>query len=735
MHPLFALLWVCVAASAPTPAETAHTSGGPGSPAESPAQPAAAGPEEREIEVDTRSLDPTRPSELHQHPSTRTVVETEQARNRGAASVADALAVAPELRSITGNAGLGSTSTKLNVAGRGVNPRFSARTSVLLDGVPIATAPYGRPQLTLFPLSLFSIAKVDVALGGASLRFGPQTSGGVINLLSRPIPRDATLYSFLQRDHFGDTSLGTAYGGTHGRLGVYVEYAPRFGRGYRRGSDVVAHGGLAKLHYALKRDITLESTTHAYHEDVAVPGGIPPAVYEQDPRANLRPHDRFRGSRGGTSLKVRVHGRDHQELQIVGYAHHTRRNSVLATARHTPDEHLRLQPRRYHATGLEPRFMIRARHRSGAVHDLRFGVRAAYEWASFRGATAPLPGAGQTTETQHDLATIAAASGYVEDRLVLLHADLILTGGLRAEAVSIRRHDRLSGDRGSQIYAAPLPGASIWYAVSPHVGIFAGYGRSFGPPHFLQLAVAEQAEQLRAETADTPEWGLKLHDWRGFDARVTGWLKRFDNLIDVSLDDIDLPGDTLATGIESRLDWRRAGSGRSRAEPHLWLAHAWTRGHVTSGLHRDNQLPWYPRHSLSAGAGLAFAGGAYLSSTVRHDGEYYTDYANTRRAASLGGVGIVPPATLVDLGAGVRTPLTPTRRLEFGAGVLNVFDETWISRTDDRNAGILPQRPRTFFVHLGVTAVVRSRAGRRGASWSSARPRSPRSRPRVARPR
>lgn len=710
MPPVFAsfcLPAVLAWAPAPDSAEPA-----PPSPASSPTSSTTtkneAQAEERDIEVSTDSLDLTEPAQVFRHAGTRTVVDSSEARTLGASAVGDALRRTPAVRSMAGNAGLGSASTKLNVAGRGVNPRFSARTSVLLDEVPIATAPYGRPQLALFPLSLFSIAKMDVALGGSSIRFGPQTSGGVINLVSQPIPSHPTTTTFAQRDHFGDTSLGAAFGSTvrvhgTGKLGVYAEYAPRFGSSYRDHSSIHVHGGLLKLRYAPRSSVSLTATNHAYWENVEIAGGLPPDAFARNPHSSVRPHDHFDGWRAGTSLKLRVRSPDRQELQVIGYYHHTDRTSFVATGPNVLTDSLRTQPRRYDASGIEPRLTVRLRHRGGAFHDVAFGLRGAYEAASFRGEQAALATPVATTTTSYDVARIVAASAYIEDKLYLFDADVVLTFGVRAEMVSITRHDRIADELGHHTYAAPLPGASVWAAVAPHVGLFAGYGRSFGPPEFLQLAVAQDDTQLRAETADTPELGIKTFALAGFDASVTGWLKRFDNFIDVSLEDIDQPGDTLAVGTETQVEWRADDPVPALTGVHLWVGHAFTRGRITTGPLQGNRLPWYPLHSVSAGASYTTSAGYYVTAAVRHDGEYFSDYANTIESDGTGGIGLVPAATTTDLGAGLRRAWNSSQWLEFGIGVNNVFDEAWISRTDDRNAGILPQRPRTIFVTVGLT--------------------------------
>jgi len=143
----------------------------------------------RQIDVTTDLLGGSKRIDLFRHAGGRSLVEVSESKDRGIASVGEALDRMPGVRAVEGNAGIGSTSTKLNVGVRGANPRLSSEATVMLDEVPIAPAPYGQPQLSLFPLSLFSIDRIDAVRGGSSVRFGPRTSGGVFNLISNPIPK------------------------------------------------------------------------------------------------------------------------------------------------------------------------------------------------------------------------------------------------------------------------------------------------------------------------------------------------------------------------------------------------------------------------------------------------------------------------------------------------------------------------------------------------------------------
>ena len=89
---------------------------------------------------------------VQNHPGARTVVRREAMVEQGAMNVSEVLKRIPGVQVQAPN-GTGGSDISLNVGVRGLTSRLSPRSTVLIDGIPAAFAPYGQPQLAMAPIS------------------------------------------------------------------------------------------------------------------------------------------------------------------------------------------------------------------------------------------------------------------------------------------------------------------------------------------------------------------------------------------------------------------------------------------------------------------------------------------------------------------------------------------------------------------------------------------------------
>ncbi|MDN3653309.1 TonB-dependent receptor [Thalassotalea ponticola] len=74
-----------------------------------------------------------------------------------------------------------------NVGMRGTGQNRSEKVTIMEDNVLAAPAPYAAPSAYYFPTS-GRMTQIEVLKGTSSAMYGPRTTGGVVNMLSRQIP-------------------------------------------------------------------------------------------------------------------------------------------------------------------------------------------------------------------------------------------------------------------------------------------------------------------------------------------------------------------------------------------------------------------------------------------------------------------------------------------------------------------------------------------------------------------
>ena len=82
---------------------------------------------------------------------------------------------------INGYSDDGTGNSRISIGIRGLNPRRSSRVLILEDGIPIQPALYVYPNMYYNPPA-DRIDRIEVIKGSSSIKYGPQTMGGVITV-------------------------------------------------------------------------------------------------------------------------------------------------------------------------------------------------------------------------------------------------------------------------------------------------------------------------------------------------------------------------------------------------------------------------------------------------------------------------------------------------------------------------------------------------------------------------
>ena len=123
-----------------------------------------------------------------------------------------------------------------NISLRGVDTTRSAKVTVMEDGVLTAPAPYSAPAAYYTP-TMGRMSGLEILKGSSQVKYGPQTTGGVINYLSTPIPLQQTAYLKASYGSFGDQRTHGYFGNTlstgAGQVGFLLEGYFRKNDGYK----------------------------------------------------------------------------------------------------------------------------------------------------------------------------------------------------------------------------------------------------------------------------------------------------------------------------------------------------------------------------------------------------------------------------------------------------------------------------------------------------------------------
>jgi Fe(3+) dicitrate transport protein len=685
---------------------------------------------------------------VQNHPGARTVIRSEQVRESGAINLRDALRQVPGVQVQESN-GTGGSDVSLNVGVRGLTSRLSPRSTILLDGVPISVAPYGQPQVSMAPVALGNLQAIDVVRGGGSVRYGPQNVGGIINFVTRDIPKDFGGSAGVQMQGAKQGGIRTQSnvflgGTTAGGLGLALLYNGVKGPGYREHEDNEKIDDIMlKAKYALSATDELSGSVHYYDGQAGMPGGLSQADYDANPFQSRRPFDDFHGTRKDAVLRY-SHRDDRRSFEVQTYYTDSFRGSHIETINQDATtglytHQLMAYPRNYHTFAIEPRYS-QLFDWGQWTHELSVGYRylnEAMHESTFRNTkvTSPLnytpydgfPYGGPYTLSGNNTGGTEANAFYIDDTINT--GNWTITPGLRYERISTwwQAHpDATVVVKGPAYrrarYSKPLPSLNVIYHLSDAWKLYANAETSFGALQYFQIGQKDSTNQfatgLQPEKARTYELGTRYDNgaWGGeislFRINFDHELQFVGKLPDVpdSYDGWTSLGATTHKGIESaahvdlgRYDERLRGLS-------LWGTATYTHAFYKFGSFAGRDLPFYSRRTANLGlryqrAEWTFNLDTFAQSRQHSPGTPSFDPGKptpyVREGSAAGDLGDIPGWTTWN--ARAEYAFGPSlANLRLGAGVKNLFDRRYFTRSTDNNDGIYVGQPRTYFVQASV---------------------------------
>jgi Fe(3+) dicitrate transport protein len=497
-----------------------------------------------------------------------------------------------------------------NISLRGVDSARASKVTIMEDGILTAPAPYSAPAAYYFP-RVARMDAVEVLKGSSQVRFGPQTTGGVINFVSTPIPQDASGYAkltfgsdntWLGHFHSGDTVETKA-----GKIGWLVELFGQTSDGFR---DIETSPGfrnpgttgfevfepMIKLSWepngTVPQKFELKAGYTSFDADETYLG-----LSERDAREN--PERRYAATRFDniateqfrSYLKHRIEANDHVTVNSSIYYNKFERDwfkldsvnradgtkAGLSQALMSPTDlavlrgrapgqlNVRHNDRTYEAYGAES--TVTLAFDTGALkHSLDLGVRLHFDSSArdqfdefftqdARGRiTASRKGAAHAAGWRKEETTALAL--FAEDTITI--GDFSLKPGLRYERIDYSYSDYLAGTSGDGTLDIFAPGFGMTYDATDDLTFFGGVYRGFSVPEPMGYV----RDGLSEETSIGYEAGVRWsNDAAALGVELVGFHTSFDDLLVINnvgatgTGRSENVGEASATGVEFAVTW------------------------------------------------------------------------------------------------------------------------------------------------------------------------------------
>ncbi len=406
-----------------------------------------------------------------------------------------------------------------NIGIRGATSERSAKITLMEDGVLIAPAPYSNPEAYYFPTTL-RMNSIEVLKGAPLLRYGPQTTGGVVNLVSTPIPGENSGNLNLAYGQNNEVNLLANYGGQVGAFGYLLETSQRRSDGYKDIDRSSADTGfnlqdyVAKVGWEGERQSVLLKAQYSRETSDETYLGLTDMDFDRDDtrRYGLSRIDEMDNDHYGYNAVYRVALNDTLSVTTTAYYNKFSRDwfklsgggafidagnegdpYALGVLRGTQDVdglNYKHNNRDYESYGLDVNFDVDL-----GAHQLALGVRPHEDemdryqpveiYNQVNGELVYVD-TERPTGSDNRKETAEALSLWVVDSWQATDA-LAVNLALRYEDVQSRRkqygdpgRQELSGQRRAD-YDEWLPGASMTYDLSPNWQLLAGVHRGFAP--------------------------------------------------------------------------------------------------------------------------------------------------------------------------------------------------------------------------------------------------------------
>lgn len=465
-----------------------------------------------------------------------------------------------------------------NIGMRGTGVERSQKITLLEDGVLIAPAPYSAPSAYYFP-SMARMEGIEVRKGSSSIRQGPYTNGGALELTSSSIPSARSGHLNLALGQDGTRRGHLWVGDSSKRFGWLVETFQMRSDGFK----TLPHGastGFELQDYMAKLRLTSGPEASIFQAVELKLGRTDQLAQETYLGLTRADFDRAPYSRYAASARDEIDS-EHQQVQLryfvkpaptvdlttTVYRNDFFRNwyklnevegisiadvvedpevfdnelAILRGEVDSADDALELRNNRrdYYSQGIQTVLAWHLRKRA-TNHEFEIGLRwhedaedRFQEDDGYRMSSGFLvqTSAGPPGKQSNHIGSAEAVAFFAQDTI---HLDRwTLTPGVRLESIDFERRDYGSADPSRSGTALKidrsdtdvvLPGLGVHYRVGESSGIFAGVHRGFGPPG------PGNSDETRPEESINYEMGYR-REGLPWNMQLVAFYSDYDNLL------------------------------------------------------------------------------------------------------------------------------------------------------------------------------------------------------------
>jgi Fe(3+) dicitrate transport protein len=640
-----------------------------------------------------------------------------------------------------------------NISFRG-NPSERSNTITLMeDGVLIAPAPYSAPAAYYFPTA-GRMEGIEIIKGAGSIKYGPRTTGGSLNLLSTSIPDDFKLKGTVgfgsndtKKMHF-NTGNSYKYGGW--MLETYQTETSGFRNldgGGDTGFDLQDYVGKFRVNtdkdkpFYQQLEVKLGYYTQGSNETYL---GLTRDDFRENPyrRYAASQNDRIEVDHYQMQAQHYFELSDSIDITTTGYLNRTSRSwykldsvggaslsNILdrpgefadqyswITGNNSPDGAMSVRDnaRDYYSRGVQT--VVSAEVSTGPLeHGLEFGARFHQDEEDrfqrddryrMDNGSLVLTSPGAPGSQSNRIGSAEAIALHVIDDIKM--GKLTVSPGLRYETINFRRHDfgrndpTRSGENESvdrSGISAFIPGVGVSYDLTNELTGFAGVHKGFSPPGPTNLEGVKEEESINYEI------GTK-YSYQSFLSQFVFFYTDYDNLLGqdslssggIGTGDLFNLGKARAFGVELSSEYDLAELVELPFSMPVFGNYTYTNARLSSSfdsnffgqVNSGDHIPYIPDHQFALGTAVKHEKWGSLG--VR------AHFVNTMKTA--GGTSELGSAPKTDsyliFDASAETP-DFYRGARFYVDALNLFDREYAVAL--RPSGFRPGLP--FTVIAGI---------------------------------